>query len=163
VIDGDLGVAVAELETEQEELMVRVGGVTERVLVGEKLRVFDDVSDGVAVMDGDGLPCDCELIVGDSEPVGVQLWLLEALTVSVRVAVRSSEPDAVWVGLELHDAEGDKDMDAEAVPARLPEKLWLGPVADGVPVGVHDRFVLLRETERLRDMVSVQLQLCETC
>ena len=55
--------------------------------------------------------------------------------------------------LELHDAEGDNDMDAEVVPARLPEKLKLGPVEDNVRVGVRDRFVLLRETERLRDMV----------
>ena len=39
----------------------------------------------------------------------------------------------VWVRVELHDIEGDDDLaEAEAVRARLPEKLWLGPVEDSV-------------------------------
>ena len=56
VIDADRQLAVAELESDQEELKVLVGGVTERVLVGEKLRVGDEVTVGVAVVDKDGLP-----------------------------------------------------------------------------------------------------------
>ena len=55
VIDGDRQLAVAELESDQEELKVRVGGVTERV-VGEKLRVGDEVSVGVPVTDMDRVP-----------------------------------------------------------------------------------------------------------
>ena len=56
MIDADRQLAVAELESDQEELKVLVGGVTERVLVGEKLRVGDEVTVGVAVVDKDGLP-----------------------------------------------------------------------------------------------------------
>ena len=55
MIDADRQLAVAELESDQEELKVRVGGVTERV-VGEKLRVGDEVSVGVPVTDMDRVP-----------------------------------------------------------------------------------------------------------
>jgi len=60
----------------------------------------------------------------------------------------------VWVKVELKDVEGDDDLlDADAVGARLPEKLWVGPVGESVQVRVRDRFVVLGETETLRDMV----------
>ena len=55
MIDADRQLAVAELESDQEELKVRVGGVSERV-VGEKLRVGDGVSVGVPVTDMDRDP-----------------------------------------------------------------------------------------------------------
>jgi len=57
-------VPLTEQESVHEEVKVRVGGVSDRVLEGEQVWVGDDVTVGVLVLDGEGDDDEDEVTVG---------------------------------------------------------------------------------------------------